>query len=114
MSSYFSYLEQRRYAFPTTYIIAQQLKYLEGSFIIDPSLPINLIRETELALSVNIDRSEIYILRGATLVTIGKVKIDVGNTPVEFQVISHDTDSEITGVLGSVYFTGSNFESNSI
>lgn len=114
MSTYFLFLERRKYSYSFFYAYSQQLEYLEGSFIIDHTLTINLIRESELASSVNIDRSEVYILKNDTIVTVGKVEIKIGGTPVKFQVFSHNTNSEIAVVIGSPFMTTSYFDSNSI
>lgn len=100
MSSYFYFFERYKELYPQILIKSRFFKEFEGLFIIDPSLPINIIKEKELNSFFGINRSITYSLRDRTLITEGQTQICINKSVLEFQVVNYQGFTSIIGILG--------------
>lgn len=100
MNSYFHFIEKYNQLYPKILLESYFFKDHECLFILDPSLPINLIKESELIPFLGINRIIKYSLRDSTVNTIGEAKVCINYTVLEFQTINSESNSNIVGILG--------------
>lgn len=100
MSSYFYFIERYNELYPLILLKSKFFKEFEAKFIIDPSLPINLIKQKELIPYFGVDYSIIHSFREGTIKTSGQTDICINHSVLEFHTIKYTGFTDITGVLG--------------
>lgn len=103
MSNHFAIVEYNRHNYPGVELTSGCLKRHTGYFLIDHSLLINLIKESELSSFVYINTNNQYTGRQNTICTRGSVNLEFEEFSLTFGAINHDSDSEISGILGAPF-----------
>lgn len=110
-NNYFILLEKNQHSYPYIGLISGYFKSHKGNFLLDHTLSINIIKESEVASFVNIDRNSLTISRQGTINTSGSTTIEFVDFSLKFDVINYQSDSGIIGVLGA-QFLDQVFETN--
>lgn len=104
MNSYFDALNFNRFSYPQIELISGNFVTHRGIFLIDHTIQLNLIKESELSSFVNINRNNRYTSRQGSIRTRGSAIVEFHDFSLKFEVIDYESDSEIVGVLGASFF----------
>lgn len=100
--SYFANHEKYRLKYPIVSLKSKDFNNFESNFILDPSLEINIIKESAIVPYL-LTEPTYYSLKKGSLLTKGQVKLNCGKSNIEFHLVSYSSKFGIAGILGAPY-----------
>lgn len=91
--------------YPIICLPSIDIRESSGQFLVNPQISINIIDESKLLSTKEIDRSEILLINQGSLITTGSIHLLIANKSVKFYTIKNNISSEIVGIVGSSFLT---------